>query len=252
MDNTREIAKLRNLNCYKNKTDAELELVLLKKQEKQAEKEDKIEFEPKWSGLSDSEKKWAKARFEDYKKDYSIINLSDLVLLENLIFIETLQEQYKRKIQQLTEAAKNIPNGLIIPDNILKALREFQEQEIELREKLGLFEDKKKDDFLSIWTSLKKKINIHANENRGAFQFKCPTCGNLALLVKKVSDFETCDFKMFKGTWLYNEHMFKLYDEGKLTFEDIGKFFGLQSIDYIKKIYEKIYLPEKKAKETAC
>jgi len=243
MDIKKEIKKLKNLNCYKDKTNEELKAII---KEKQLEKE---KYQPIWNGLQTADKKWANDRFTLYKSTYSIDNPSDIHLLEDLVFYECLQEQYKKKVQDLTKASADISSTVIIPDAILKSLESVQSRLMTLKEKLGLFEERKKDDVLSVWLLLKKKILKHAQENSGAFTFKCPSCGNLALLVKKIDNFNTCDFKMFKGTYLYNEHMFKLLDENKITKEDIAKFFGLQSVEYIDKIYEKLYLPEKRSKD---
>jgi len=71
----------------------------------------------------------------------------------------------------------------------------------------------------------------------------------MALLLRKVDDYNAFDFKMFKGTYLYNEEMFKDIDNGKITKEDVARYWGLQNTDYINGIYEKVYSLEKKKQE---
>ena len=64
-------------------------------------------------GLEKEEKKPAKKLFADYRKNYTIDLLSDLQLLEELVYRETLQIRYKKKIEEIglskTVKNKNIP-----------------------------------------------------------------------------------------------------------------------------------------------
>ena len=55
---------------------------------------------------------------------------------------------------------------------------------------------------------------------------------------------------MFKGTLLYNKVLMEFIDNGKLTIEEVSKVFGLQNTDYIKGIYNKVYLKEKSSINT--
>jgi len=239
MEYNAEIEKLKNLKPYKNKTDEELIDIVNEKSKENL-------FKPRWSGLSKSESKWAEQRFNSYKDNYHFDSLSDLQLLEDLVWRESIQERYKRKIQEI-ESSTDKAN--IVPTDILKALDSFQDKILELKEKLGLFREKKEEDFLSIWERLKQKIQKHAQTNASDFTFKCPECGKFALLVKKVSDYNTFKWSMFRGSYLYNEVLFKFIDNGKLTLEDVAEIWGQPLIDYVEHMYKDLYLIEKKLKE---
>jgi len=128
--------------------------------------------------LTVSEKRWAKSRFEDYRNHYHMESFSDLQLLEELVFREALQERYKKKIGKLAkptkkeksekEDTKNKPKVVaeVVPKYLLKALDENLDKILIIKEKLGLFEEKKENDF-NAFQILDKKFKIW-KENRGA------------------------------------------------------------------------------------
>ena len=69
-------------------------------------------------GLEPNEKKIAKKLFDDYRKNYSIDTLSDLQLLESLVYRETIQIRYKKKIEDISKS-KTVKEANIIPKNLL-------------------------------------------------------------------------------------------------------------------------------------
>lgn len=241
-DYSNEISKLRNLKCYQNKSDNEL-IEILKKREQEL-------YTPSYNGLSNIETKWAKERYKLYRDNYPYIDsASDLQLLETVVWLETVIERYKKSIEQIVNVSDSIKTPIAIPETTKNGLLEFQEQHLKLKEKLGLFEEKKQDSFMTIWSSLIKKIEKHAQTHAGAFTFRCPKCGALALLVKKIEDYKTCNFSMFRGTFLYNEYLFDLVYKGQITLEDVAKVWEQQTTDYVKGMYDNVYLVEKKYKE---
>ena len=209
--------------------------------------EEKIEdLKQKWSGLESWEVSQANKLYRQYKDHYHIEQLSDLQVLRDLVWLEIVQERLKKDSLQITEAGKK---ANIIPIQTLEAIDAIQDKILILKTKLGLFEEKKVDSFLNFWDILKKKVNARANIYRKSFQFKCPSCGKFALLVRKIEDYNIVDFKMFKGTVLYNEELFNLVYDKKITLEDVANVWGQPLTDYVQKMYNDIYLPEKKSKE---
>ena len=239
----KKLNQLRALKQYKDKTDEELLEVLKKRAEKRqkrkaeklAQKVERID----WVGLSEEEEPKADLLFKRYKENNHIEGFSDIRDLKNLIVLEIIQERYQKRIQELIGANKNPPKYM------LDTLHDNLNQIMTLKDKLGL-NTAKEEEWIDFWGKLKKKLQKHIEENRGAFTMKCPHCGNFTLLTRKVEDYNTFPFKCFKGTVLYNEELFKLIDKGVLSKEQVANVFGC-SVDYIDRIYEKVYLIERQS-----
>lgn len=244
MDYQSRINKLKNLPQMRNKTDAELITYIdkkdkVKKRKQEEEKNSSLPYTPQWSGLNVVEQKWAQQRYDEYLKYHHYIdNYSDLQILEELVWTEAISERYKIKIEKLDENT-NLSN---IPKELLTSLNEFQKRAIQLKEKLGLFEERKQSTFLDFWIKFKTKLLNWSLTHRGQFQMKCPHCGNMVLLLRKIDDYNTFDFTMFKGTVLYNYEMFKDVHEGKITIEDMSRYWGIPLTDYCKGMYERVFL----------
>ena len=201
------------------------------------------------TGLTVSEKHQAKKLFNSYRDKYNIGNVSDLQLLSDLVYREILQLRYKTKIGEIDKNKKVGEIGTIIPRNILNALNDNSNQIIVLKEKLGLFEERKnKEDWLEYWGRLKKKLQVYAETHKGACTFKCPKCGEYALLLKKIDDYNTFNFNWFKGTFIYNELLMEEIEKKTLTIKRVSEIIGCSS-EYIEGLYNKVYLEEKRRKE---
>ncbi|MHA1787861.1 MAG: hypothetical protein ACTSXT_01410 [Candidatus Helarchaeota archaeon] len=205
-----------------------------------AESKKKYKFEG--IGLSTAEKRKAKKRFEAYIDNYHIENLADYQLIEELVFRESLQERYKKQIGKL---AKKSEKEELVPKHILNTLDDNLQNIVTLKEKLGLFDDKnKKDEVVEVLERLKKKMQIYAETHRAKCLFKCPSCGEYALLLKKIDDYNTFNFNLLRGTFVYNEQLMEEIEKGNLSIDRVAKILGCSS-DYVKGCYEKIYLKEK-------
>ena len=90
-------------------------------------------YEFKGSGLTAKERRWAKKRFDEYKEHYHIDHLSDLQLLEDLVFREALQERFKKQIEKIEKTKANKEN-VIVPKNIIESLDGNLEQIIIIKE----------------------------------------------------------------------------------------------------------------------
>ena len=116
-------------------------------------------------GLSKNERKSAKRRFEKYLKAYpGIDNLSDFQLLEELVYRENLQENAKKKIEFLTKN-KSVQDAQIIPKYLTDFIDKNEECMLVLRDKLGLFAEKKIDDAYEQHEILEKKFDIYREEH---------------------------------------------------------------------------------------
>jgi len=208
--------------------------------------EKKVSFQG--TGLTTSERRWGKKQFNEYKKKYHIETPSDLQLLEELVFREALQERYKRKIGKLAKDVnkKNKESGKkeiqteIVPKFLLNSLNQNLEQILILREKLGLFEEKKGKDPFKYIQILRKKFTKWREENQGSRTLVCPHCSKMIMLKIKTEAWEALKHPFFKDRVLANEYLWELYKEGKITKEDIAKVLHVPT-DYIDWLEEKIF-----------
>ena len=240
----RKIKQIKSLTQYRDYSSEELE----KEAIRLLEEEEKYKVE--WIGFDKSEIKRANKLYSEYLEHYPYIesfsDLEDLKLLvSNVVLLERLDTLvYNREKTKLSKYD-------------IDARKELANQILNLKDKLGLSKVRKREAWKDIWTSLKKRIIHHLQSNRGAFEFKCPHCGEFALLAIKIKDYNTFPFKFFKGTFLYNYWLFKMMEEGKITKNDLIKIFddykekpkedenNPRLSDYIDWIYKKVYLKEK-------
>ena len=192
------------------------------------------------TGLNRTEKKWAKKRFEDYKTHYHIDTFSDLQILEELVFRESLHERHKKQIGKIAEGeATKIKNT--VPTHLLEALDENLERIITLKEKLGLFADKNVEDPYEHLQRLFKKFKIWRDENQGSRTLICPHCSKMIMLKIRTEAWEALKHPFFKDRLIANEHLWELWKDGKITKTDIAKILGV-SEDYVTWLHEKIYM----------
>lgn len=200
------------------------------------------------TGLSKKEIKWAYKRFKSYSKSYHIVLLSDLQLLEELVFRETLHERTKLALKQYTDEKAKISKEKIadvVPISIFRVLDENQNHMLVLKEKLGFFLDKKQKDPFQYINLLKKKAAIHREENKGDYTIPCPSCSEPIMLIFRTKFYDAINHPFFKGKFLTNKYLWKLYKEfGKITKLDVAKVLlgeNVNSVDYVDFIEKKLY-----------
>jgi len=201
------------------------------------------QYKFKGTGLNTSERNLARKRFNKYRTRYHIDNLSDLQLLEELVFAESLQERIKAKIGKL---GKNKATGLpeVAPAHLQKLLSDNLEIILILKDKLGLFETKKDDDNYKKFKTLGKKFKIWLKENQGSRSFPCPHCQKEVMLKIKTDAWDALKHPFFEDRILANKHLWKLYKEGKIAKLDVAKVLlgeEVESTDYIDWLEEHIY-----------
>lgn len=187
------------------------------------------------AGLSKKDYKLAKKLFDDYRKNYNIDSLSDLTLLEELVYREIRQDKLKRSLQDFDEGKVKSR-----PKYVEEELDENLQQILNLKEKLGLFEDRQKEDPYEYLKTLEKKFEQHRKDNAGDYSLPCPHCSKMIFLMFNVKNYKAKKHPFFKGKILANDYLWKLYKEGKLTAEDVAGVLQT-SIDYVKWLAKKIY-----------
>ena len=189
------------------------------------------------AGLEEAEKKSAKKLFGDYRKNYSIDALSDLALLEELVYRETLQNRYKTKIEEVSKS-KTVKGQDIIPKFVLNALNENLEQILTLKEKLGLFSEDKKDEYKA-FEILEKKFDIWKRNHLEERKTTCPFCSKIFFLNIRTTNFKENKLELFKNKVLCNLELWNCYKAGKITQEDMAKILNV-SLDYVEWLETKI------------
>ena len=196
------------------------------------------------TGLSRGEKLWGQKQYKLYKEKYHIERLSDLTILEQLVFREAIQNRIKEKIGKL---AKNKLKGHeeIIPPHMMKSLTENENCILNLREKLGLFEERKQEDPYQYIKLLKEKFKRWQDENSASRSLKCPHCSKMILLAIRADQYKSQKHPFFKDRIFGNEHLVKLFMDKKITEEDIAKILGV-SADYTQFLVGKWYKNKEK------
>lgn len=196
----------------------------------------KVSYRFKGGGLEGKDRRWAKRRFNKYKKQYHFENMADLSLLEELVFRETIQERNKEKIQEFSKAKKT---KNLIPKSLMDALDDNLENILALKERLGFFEETG-EDAMSVLNKLKKKAKRWRQENQGSRTLKCPFCKQLIMLKIRTDAWEAQKHPFFKDNILFSEHLVRLYIEKKINKTDVAKVLDV-SPDYIEWLVDKMW-----------
>ena len=202
------------------------------------EKKQKYKFQG--IGLDRTEKVWAGKRFKEYLNIYPEASYSDLQIIEDLVYRETLQNRYKRKIEELDKNKKVNDIGTIVPKGILETLDDNEKQILILKDKLGLFQEKKENDPFEHFKILEKKFAIWKENHIEQRAVDCPFCSQKFFLNIRTDKYQPSKLKLFKNKVLCNSTLWRLYKEGKFSKEEFAEILNVNK-DYIDWLKEKIY-----------
>jgi len=222
----------RGLKQYQKLSDEELFKIVDRELEE-------TELKKSFIGFKDQELERALSLYYKYLDENSFENLAEKSSLITLVYLEILKE----RIQEFIKKEEIEKNGAI-PLQMAEKILEIDTQIMEIKEKLSMLKDKNDSTFVKTWEELKKKALTYYNEHAGCTTVKCPHCQKLFNLLMDVSNLtpEKCSF--FRGTTLYNEKLMKLYEEKRLTIDEVAEILGVHP-KYINFIFENIYLKEK-------
>jgi len=229
----KQIKKISNFPQYKNSSREELEKVALKTiAEKDVEKDLS-------SLVGEEELDQAKTFYKRYTDEYQIETSADKSTLLDLVYYEILNLRIKK---YLTENCKNEEGETIIHTKTIDTLNAQTEQINKLKSLLGMTKkqvDTEHSDVVKIMENLKSRYHawINSPENRANYTLKTPCCGKM-LLIRRRLDKEKDEVLIhpwfISGGVLFNKHLWKIHNQGKISDDDIMKILNIQSMDYIQ------------------
>lgn len=242
-----KIKRLSNLPQYKNKTPEEIRAIVIEKVEKQVQKIEqdigslatKQEISDSlW--LDDKEAKKAEMLYNEYKSNGHIEKLSDLNILKDVVYLEIVNERYKQNINICAGNEEKTHQVSKLLEVYLSSLTQL----VALKDKL--FGKNEEKDFYQFHATLKKKFVLWRKENKGTRTRRCPHCSKEILFMIRLDEYlDPIKHPWYKSRFLYNEHLFQLYIQGKLTKMDVAKVLqgkDVQSTDYVDWVLEKVQL----------
>jgi len=219
--------RYRNMPQYKKYSEEALKKVVEKKLQKK-------EVELKFSGLKEEEVRKATALYEKYVSETFFESLAEKSSLINLVYLEILKERLQKEISE----SGTVPMGLT------EKLIELDEQIIKTKEKLGMLKEGEEQTFLQKWNELEEKCSKYYEEHAAEFYTRCPHCSKLFSQILPPDKLEPRISSWFKGTTLYNQEVFELYHQKRITVEEAAKILGV-SKQYVEFQYNEIFLKEK-------
>lgn len=212
---SKEIKQLEGLLKSKGKSHEEIVQKARELREKRDRKEKEI-LDVDVLFQDKEEVKKARLLLEKYSNNYSIETVSDKNILMQVIECEIIQDRLRQKLNEFHKENKSVPTGLV------ELIHKNQNQTLNLKEKLGILINKDQGTF-DKYNTLMNKAKIWRENNQASRTLTCPHCGKMVLLRIRMKQWEAQKHPLFKDKVLGNEHLTKLYFEGKLTLDDVAK-----------------------------
>ena len=188
-----------------------------------------------WHGLTPTEEKIAIKLYKDYNSNYNIDKFSDSEDLKTLIYNEIL----KMRIQSQLVKLEN--KGDFPPFKTIESLTKLEDKTLQLKSKLGLSDDKSKEDPLSFLLNLFKKFLFWKEQNLDGRDVTCCWCGKKIFLNIRTDKYDAKKHPYFRGKILANDALWDVFKSEKpLTKEDMARILNT-SPDYIDWLEEKLY-----------
>ena len=180
------------------------------------------------------EAKKAKELLTKYLSDYSIETIAEKNTLRELIYLEIVQSRLQEKLNEYYEK-----DSKAVPIQLIEVIHKNSDAILKLKDSLGLGKDKNKRSAYDALQHLLRRAKKWREENQASRTLSCPHCGKMILLKIRTEMWEAQKHPFFKDKVLYNEHLFKMLNEQKVSKEDVAKVLEC-SPDYISWVIEKI------------
>jgi len=190
------------------------------------------------SWLGQEEAKEATRLYDNYKEGKEITEFADVELLKRLVSFEI---EVKRIQTDINTKRLNTAEGKVYnPNYAINAIEKLTEQILLLRRSLGLSEEQKTKDPLSVLKDLFRRALLWRQKNRVSFESRCEHCKKMNLLRIRTKHYDSYKHPFYRDKVLCNDRLWELWREGKITKEDIGKILEVSSF-YADWVEEKIY-----------
>ncbi len=218
-----KIKSIRNLKQYKTFTETDLRKKAVSLLQEYG---DDLEVEGMFTNRK--EKKAARSLTKKYLQYFTPQNISDQNNLKHLIFLEIVQV----RLQVLLNEANDELGGAV-GLKTLEAHNKNLKEIADMKQRLGLIQDKKKDkDSLDKWKLLQKKAKVWRNENQASRTLVCPKCAGMTLLKIRTDIYDAQEHPYFQDRLLYNKRLVELYLDKKITDKDLALILNI-STDYV-------------------
>lgn len=242
----KKINQLSSLKSCENLTEDQLRKKAIASLQK---KESEYQFEG--LGYPDkASKKAAEDKFKEICSQYNVSDLKDLQLLEQRIYLNYLCDLYKAKNEaklKIAQKTDKISPFEVIDPREDKWYQDTLSKIMDIDDRLGIGKKEDKEGF-DAWKEFVDRARQEAEDNIADHIVPCPNCGDWIHLIYEVKDYKAFPYAMLRGTWLYNEPLMKLIDDKILTMDQVAAIWYQPTIDYVKIIFEEIYLKDKDAR----
>lgn len=162
---------------------------------------------------------------ERYLKEYTIESISDINTLKELIYYEVVQTRFQLKLNDFSDNKS-------VPIQIVEIMHKNSDVILKLKNSLGLFKDKTKEDGYDALDHLKRRFKVWLTQNQASRTLVCGHCGKMLLLRIRTEAWEAQKHPFFSDKILGNPHLIALYQRNIITKEDVAKVLET-SPDYV-------------------
>lgn len=179
----------------------------------------KVKSNFRGEALLEEEIEEATNRYEEYRDNYNITSISDLQLLETLVYWEIMELRFKKAISESFKSAQEIVDegleievGTVIDKDTTKAFKDSTDMIMKMKEKIGLLKEKKTEDDYTTFEKMQKKVDIWAKTNVSERTWVCKHCSGMNVLYVNPEYWnkEASKHPHYKGKVLFNEEVIRL------------------------------------------
>ena len=203
---------------------------------------DKYTF--KGTGLTPDEIRSGQKRFDDYLASFPHLqkNYGNLQSLEEIVWMETIQERNKRQVGNLAmeDNSSNIDPSIIPSTTLQKSIQDGFSTIMVLKAKLGMFEETNDLEEEDMVEELMTKFEKYRKTHLDVTFLTCPWCADPFLLVRRMELYDDKTMPFYEDHLLNNRTLFKIYKEGRITKEQVAEVLGI-SIQYVEWLEKKVY-----------
>lgn len=240
------VRRIKSLSQFKNRSLTELYQYASKKLNEPIYLDEDIE-DVSFSFVNQAEKNKFEELYRKYANELKPENISERNTLRILAYLEILNFRIAEILTDYVRK-KNVP-----PPSLNRQYNENLSKILEIKDRLGLGRQEEKSDAFKYLEQLRIRFDKYIREHRHEeFTTRCPSCGLTYLIRRRtVTKCPHCNQNigmeqiehpfLWKGKTLYNPALLELVDKKKITVEEASKVLNT-SPDYIRYIYERIYL----------